>query len=29
VAYDIEGAQERIRAAQLPEVLATRLLTGE
>lgn len=29
VAYDVEGAQARIRAAHLPEVLATRLATGE
>jgi diadenosine tetraphosphatase ApaH/serine/threonine PP2A family protein phosphatase len=29
VPYDIEGAQARIRAAQLPEVLAARLATGE
>ncbi len=27
--YDIEGAQAKIRAAQLPEVLAARLATGE
>jgi len=29
VPYDIEGAQAKIRAAELPEVLAARLLTGE
>ena len=29
VPYDIEGAQAKIRAAQLPEVLAARLATGE
>jgi len=29
VPYDVEGAQARIRAAHLPEVLATRLATGE
>ena len=29
VPYDIEGAQSKIRAAQLPEVLAARLATGE
>ena len=29
VPYDVDGAQERIRAAHLPEVLATRLATGE
>ena len=29
VPYDIEGAQARIRAAHLPEVLAARLSTGE
>ncbi|HYJ32187.1 MAG TPA: metallophosphoesterase family protein [Candidatus Binatia bacterium] len=29
VPYDIEGAQARIREAHLPEVLATRLSTGE
>jgi len=29
VAYDLEGAQAKIRAAQLPEVLAARLVTGE
>ena len=29
VSYDIEGAQAKIRAAQLPEVLAARLATGE
>ncbi len=29
VPYDVEGAQAKIRAAQLPEVLAARLATGE
>lgn len=29
VPYDVEGAQARIRAAHLPDVLATRLATGE
>lgn len=29
VPYDISGAQAKIRAAQLPEVLAARLATGE
>jgi diadenosine tetraphosphatase ApaH/serine/threonine PP2A family protein phosphatase len=29
VPYDIEGAQAKIRAAHLPEVLAARLATGE
>ena len=29
VPYNIEGAQAKIRAAQLPEVLAARLATGE
>jgi hypothetical protein len=29
VDYDLEGAQAKIRAAQLPEVLAARLATGE
>jgi diadenosine tetraphosphatase ApaH/serine/threonine PP2A family protein phosphatase len=29
VPYDIDGAQAKIRAAQLPEVLAARLATGE
>jgi diadenosine tetraphosphatase ApaH/serine/threonine PP2A family protein phosphatase len=29
VAYDVESAQARIRAAQLPEVLAARLAMGE
>lgn len=29
VSYDIEGAQAKIRAAHLPDVLATRLATGE
>lgn len=29
IAYDVEAAQAKIRAAQLPEVLAARLATGE
>jgi diadenosine tetraphosphatase ApaH/serine/threonine PP2A family protein phosphatase len=29
VPYDIEGAQAKIRAAHLPDVLAARLSTGE
>jgi diadenosine tetraphosphatase ApaH/serine/threonine PP2A family protein phosphatase len=29
IPYDVEGAQAKIRAAQLPEVLAARLATGE
>ncbi|MGH7680868.1 MAG: metallophosphoesterase family protein [Candidatus Eiseniibacteriota bacterium] len=29
VAYDLEAAQTKIRGAQLPEVLAARLVTGE
>jgi hypothetical protein len=29
VPYDVAGAQAKIRAAHLPEVLAARLQTGE
>jgi len=29
ITYDVETAQNKIRAAQLPEVLAARLATGE